>query len=62
MPAKWTGEVVGAMHVAGITAKQLAHTMGINEKYLSAVLNGKKEPKGAEDKCKAALSKLLAEA
>ena len=59
MPAKWTGEVVGAMHVAGITAKQLACAMGINEKYLSAVLNGKKEPKDAEMKCKAALSKLI---
>lgn len=61
MPEKWTGEVVGTMHVAGITAKQLAHKMGINEKYLSALLNGRKTPKGAEDKCKAALSELLAE-
>lgn len=61
MPEKWTGDVVGAMHVAGITAKQLAHKMGVNEKYLSAVLNSKKNPKGAEDKCKAALSELLTE-
>lgn len=62
MPEKWTGDVVGAMHVAGITAKQLAQKMGVNEKYLSAVLNSKKNPKNAENKCKAALSELIAEA
>lgn len=61
MPEKWTGDVVGDMHVAGITAKQLAQKMGVNEKYLSAVLNSKKNPKNAESKCKAALSELIAE-
>lgn len=29
MPAQWTGELVGRMHNAGITAKQLAAELGI---------------------------------
>ena len=40
MPAQWTGILVGRMHNAGITAKQLAEEMGKNPKYISGVLNG----------------------
>ena len=47
MPAQWTAEVIGKMHLAGVTAKQLAAEVGWNPKYLSVVLNGHKEPKGA---------------
>lgn len=39
MPAQWTGELVGRMHNAGVTAKQLAAAMGKNPKYVSQVLN-----------------------
>lgn len=39
MPAQWTGELVGKMHNAGVTAKQLAAEMGKNPKYVSQVLN-----------------------
>ena len=35
MPAQWTGELVGKMHNAGVTAKQLAAEMGKNPKYVS---------------------------
>ena len=41
MPAQWTGELVGKMHNAGVTAKQLAAEMGKNPKYVSQVLNGR---------------------
>ena len=40
MPAQWTAEVVGDMHLNGITAKQLAVAIGWNPKYLSQILNG----------------------
>lgn len=50
MPAKWTADLLGKMHLAGVTAKQLAAEVGWNPKYLSVVLNGHKEPKGAEEK------------
>ena len=60
MPDKWTGEVVGLMHVNGISAKDLAERLGWNPKYLSSVLNGRRKPKGAEEKVKAALDSLIA--
>ena len=58
MPAKWTADLLGEMHLAGVTAKQLAAEVGWNPKYLSVVLNGHKEPKGAEKKLNEALGRL----
>ena len=59
MPAKWTADLLGEMHLAGVTAKQLAAEVGWHPKYLSVVLNGHKEPKGAEEKLKAALNRII---
>ncbi len=61
MPAQWTGELIGEMHIAGVTAKQLAAEVGWHEKYLSAVINGHREPKGAAETLKAALQRLTAQ-
>lgn len=61
MLEKWTGELVGAMHMAGVTKKQLAESVGWNDKYLSVVLNGHKNPKGAKEKLFEALNRLIAE-
>ena len=58
MPAQWTADLLGKMHLAGITAKQLAAEVGWNPKYLSVVLNGHKEPKDAEGKLNAAFNRL----
>jgi hypothetical protein len=38
----WTAELVGRMHMAGITGKRLADEAGITNSYLSAVLHSKK--------------------
>lgn len=38
----WIADVVGRMHVAGITGQQLAKECGYNSAYLSMVLNGNK--------------------
>lgn len=54
-----TADLLGEMHLAGVTAKQLAAEVGWNPKYLSVVLNGHKEPKGAEEKLNAALGRLV---
>lgn len=59
MPAQWTADVIGEMHLNGVTGKQLAAEIGWNPKYLSQVLNGHENPKGAETKVRAALGKLL---
>lgn len=59
MPAQWTADVIGKMHLNNVTARQLAATVGWHPKYLSAVLNGHKNPAGAEEKVRAALDKLI---
>lgn len=61
MPAQWTADIIGKMHVKHITAKQLAQKLDYNPKYLSAILNGKREPKGAETKIRSALDEIIAE-
>lgn len=61
MPEKWTGEVIGALHVHNKTCLDLAQHMGMNDKYLSTILNGHRNPPGAEQKIKAALDELLKE-
>lgn len=58
MPAQWTAEILGEMHLSGITAKQLAEEAGWHEKYLSAVMNGHRDPKGAEETLRAALGRI----
>lgn len=58
MPAQWTAEVIGQMHLYGITAVQLAAELGWHPKYLSKVLNSENPPKGAEEKVRNALERL----
>ena len=60
MPAQWTGLLVGRMHNAGVTCKQLAEEMGKNPKYVSQVLNGHYSPKKAESEFNAALDAIIA--
>lgn len=61
MPAQWTGNLVGRMHNARITSKQLAKKMGKNPKYVSQVLNGHYSPKTAEQEFNEALDALIRE-
>lgn len=56
MPAQWTADILGEMHLKGITMKRLAEGLGWHPKYLSKVLNGHVNPKGAEAKICAALA------
>ncbi|MBE6985948.1 MAG: helix-turn-helix transcriptional regulator [Ruminococcaceae bacterium] len=59
MPAQWTAEIIGEMHLNGVTHKRLAEAVGWHPKYLSAVLNGKKTPTGAESKIRSALRGII---
>jgi len=61
MPAQWTGELIGKMHLYSITAKQLAEQVGWHPKYLSTVLNGHRCPKNAEEVLNTALDELISE-
>lgn len=55
MPAQWTADIVGEMHLKGVSGKQLAAAVGWHPKYLSQVLNSPNPPKGAEDKLRNAM-------
>lgn len=61
MPAQWTAEVVGEMHLHKITSVQLAEKIGWHPKYLSAVLNGKRSPKKAESSVRIAMKEIIDE-
>ena len=58
MLEKWTGEVVGEMHIYKMTVKELAEEIGWSPEYLSAILNGKRKPKNAKKKVKQGLFRL----
>lgn len=59
MPAQWTADLIGEMHLKGVTCKSLATEAGWHEKYLSAVLNGHRDPKNAEQTLRAALDRIV---
>lgn len=61
MPQEWTAAVVGRMHIAKITGKQLALECGYTPEYLSMVLNGHRDTEKAKTSILAALSRLEAE-
>ena len=61
MPKKWTGVLVGFMHEHGITQIQLAQELNLSNKYVSMVLNGHRDPNGAEEKFFAAAKRIVKE-
>lgn len=62
MPKEWTGNLVGLMHNNKITFAQLANKLGVTNRYVSMVINGHREPAGAEQRFRAAVEELIAEA
>ncbi len=61
MPAQWTADLIGEMHLRQIPHKDLAVQAGWHPKYLSAVLNGHRAPKNAEKRLNDAFLQLLYE-
>jgi predicted transcriptional regulator len=59
--ALWAGQLIGDMYDAHVSARQLADYMGLTPGYVSMVLNGKKTPKGAEQRFRAALQEMRKE-
>lgn len=59
MPAQWTAEIVGKLHLEHLTAKELSAQLGLHPKYVSAVLNGHRNPKNAEQTFHKALDELI---
>lgn len=58
---EWTGNLVGLMHNEKITNIQLAEKLGVTDRYVSMVLNGHREPDGAEQRFRAAVDELIQE-
>jgi hypothetical protein len=61
MPEKWTGEVVGRMHVEKVTYTELGKKLGICKGYLCDILNSRREPKDIQQRVTSALDELIAE-
>lgn len=59
MPKDWTGDLVGLMHNKRISSTQLANQLGVTLQYVSMVLNGHREPIGAEKKFREALDQII---
>lgn len=59
MPEKWTGSVVGKMHVNCITYDELAKKLGCTKSYVSMILNGSRHPAKAKERISAALDELI---
>ena len=59
MCGEWTGRIVGLLHTHRITQSELASEMGVTAQYVSMVLNGKKSPKGIEERMEAAIYAIL---
>ena len=57
---KWTGQIIGRMHVENVTYEQLGAEMGIGKAYVSMILNGERKPKGIRQRMEAALDAVLA--
>ena len=55
----WTGEIVGLLHVNGITQADLAEKMGVTKEYVSMLLNGKKAASGTAERMKQAISEIV---
>lgn len=59
MLAQWMTDLFGRMRSNKIKDAELAAEVGWHPKYLSAVLNGHKSPKDAEEKLTSALNRIL---
>ena len=57
----WRAKVVGEAFVNDIPHKIIAERAGYNPRYLSAILNGKRNPKNAESRIKSAIAEIIRE-
>ena len=59
MLAQWMEPFFGKMRWNRVADEELAAEVGWHPKYLSAVLNGHKTPKNAEEKLTTALDRII---
>ena len=59
MLAQWLGDFVGKMHRHRVTITKLAVELGVTREYVSAILNGHREPAGIEKRMNEALDRIV---
>ena len=59
MKEKWTGRLVGKMHINDVTYEQLAKHLGVTKAYVGMVLNGKRTPPNARQRFESALNEII---
>lgn len=59
MNERWTGNIVGKMHIHNISCKDLAEEMGVSRSYVSMILNGRRFPLDGRERMAAALDALI---
>lgn len=59
MPADWTAQLIAKLHMNRISKKQLAKQLNYTPEYVSMVLNGHRNPSGAEADFSNALDDLI---
>lgn len=59
MVEAWTGNIVGMLHVHGITRMELADELGVTPEYVSMVLNGKRSVPAMEKRMTAAIDAIV---
>lgn len=61
MPAQWTADIIGQLHLHKIAKKELAQKIGVTPEYVSMVLNGHRDPRDAQEKFRQAVCAIIAE-
>lgn len=61
MPKEWTGYLVGLMHCYKISQIELSEKLGVTNRYVSMVLNGHRNPPGAEVRFQKAVVEIIQE-
>ena len=56
---KWTGDLVGLMHVNKISKTELAAELGVTREYVSMVLNGHRDPVDAQKRFTSAIDQII---
>ena len=59
-PPKWTGDLIGRMHNAGVDRVDIAEYMGVTKSYITAILNGRKTPPNAKERLNTAFAEVVA--
>lgn len=60
MPAKWTGRLVGKMHMHSIYQTDIARELGVSRTYVGLILSGEREPPDAQKKLEGAVDAIIA--